>query len=389
MRTLPTISHARLLAEVRTWGIRYLTGAIPHATQLAAHQTPLPAAELLRGLAGTDDPRLRDALIALFLLNPELAESFDEAQTRSSPRNAERLITLALATVYVQRQWYWLLSLAMGRAPTFAEPAFAPYWHQRHLPPPDVDFGQAGLTALSQFEQQRTRQQLDWQGDWQNQVAQLLAQLWFTPGATMLNFPTALAPPWLYPEEAPSMSMRPDVTRADIERFLQELGRAVHHSGKIYLAGGAALVHDGVRGAQASTADIDLKLDVSDLSEVEQALRQLKVQLGLNVELASPADFIPLPPTWEAMSRYVGRYGMLDVFYFDFYTLALAKIERGQSRDIQDVVLLQQHGLIQRDLLETAFQAILPQLGTGRFFNIDPAVFTQKFAAAIALLWGA
>jgi hypothetical protein len=185
-----------------------------------------------------------------------------------------------------------------------------------------------------------------------------------------------------------AMSMRPNVTRADIEQFLNDLGVMAHTSGRIYLAGGAALVHSQVRGLGASTEDIDLKLDVADEQAVEDAIRQLKIKSSINVELASPADFIPLPPNWESMSTYVGRYGGLDVFYFDWVTLALAKILRGSSRDLHDVALLQQNGLIQRNDLETAFQAILPQLGHGRFFNVDSALFSQKMNTAVNTLWG-
>src|SRR6185312_3397226 len=148
------------------------------------------------------------------------------------------------------------------------------------------------------------------------------------------------------------------------------------------------LVHSQLRGLGASTEDIDLKLDVADEQAVEDAIRQLKAQSNVNVELASPADFIPLPPNWESMSTYIGRYGGLDAFYFDWVTLALAKIERGSSRDLHDVALLQQNRLIQRDDLEAAFQAILPQLGHGRFFNVDPALFSQKVSAAVNTLWG-
>lgn len=183
------------------------------------------------------------------------------------------------------------------------------------------------------------------------------------------------------------MSMRQDVDLQSIERFLQELGRMVYTSGRIYLSDGTAMVHGQVRGVGASTADIDLKLDVADENEVESAIRQLKTRLGINVELASPADFIPLPVAWERMSKFVGRYGSLDVFYFDYVTLALAKIDRASARDIVDVELLAQNGLIQQTELEAALNEILPQLGHGRYFNIDPQVFEQKVRVVIAQVW--
>ncbi len=38
-----------------------------------------------------------------------------------------------------------------------------------------------------------------------------------------------------------------------------------------------------------------------------------------------------------AQAKFVGRYGKVDVFYFDFSSLALSKISRGSHRDLIDV----------------------------------------------------
>lgn len=183
------------------------------------------------------------------------------------------------------------------------------------------------------------------------------------------------------------MSFRPDVSRDQIEQFLREFGQAVHHPGRVYLVGGAALVHSNVRGVGATTVDIDLRLAVGDEHEAETAIRELIARLGVNVELAYPGDFLPLPSDWETRSRYVGRYGALDVFYFDFVTSALAKIDRGTDRDLRDVTLLAQQNLVSRDELDAAVREILPQLGHGRFFNVDPQRFTQRYEAATSRLW--
>jgi hypothetical protein len=42
---------------------------------------------------------------------------------------------------------------------------------------------------------------------------------------------------------------------------------------------------------------------------------------------------------------------------------------------------------LQRAELEAAYQQIAQQLGTGRFFNIDPNQFAQRFAAVVQRLW--
>ena len=54
--------------------------------------------------------------------------------------------------------------------------------------------------------------------------------------------------------------------------------------------------------------------------------------------------FIPIPPDAEKRHLFVGRYGLIDVFIFDPYTIALSKIDRGFSSDIDDVIfLIRQH----------------------------------------------
>lgn len=384
---VPAATTGQIISELRRLGIQYL---------LTDQNTPpltIPLSEttLLVALAQTSDPRVRDAFISLLLLHPTLAKVIPDAITHSKPSTVESMQTLILATLYEQRIWYPLLTMTLGTPPNVPEAPFAPFWQAWHLPSPWLDFGLPGAQALAQHERERTGIFADYLGDWHNQIQHLVTQEWDRHSAKDEVRPLVIAPPWpeFYPtEEYLPMSWRPDVTRADIERFLTELGQQIHQaSGRIYLVGGAELVHNNVRGQGASTADIDMQLDVPDSQEVEQVIRQLKIRLGVNVELASPADFIPLPPSWVTMSPYVGRYGRLDVFYFDYYSLALSKIERGQARDLQDVALLAQHGLIQQAPLEAAYQQILPQVGTGRFFNIDPARFAQKFAAVVAQLW--
>lgn len=108
--------------------------------------------------------------------------------------------------------------------------------------------------------------------------------------------------------------------------------------------------------------------------------------MQINIEFAAPGDFIPLPLQWETHAQFVGRYGSIDVFYFDFYSIALSKIERGNNRDIADVKLLIQHGLITLDELDKAYQEVLAQLGKGRYPRITPQRFAERYQAIRRLL---
>ena len=175
------------------------------------------------------------------------------------------------------------------------------------------------------------------------------------------------------------MSMRPNVDRQTIERFLTELGRHFRQQGRLYLVGGAALIHSGVRpGSSATTEDIDLEVASGDMY---QTINQLKQQLNINVEFASPGDFIPLPRNWQNLSRYVGRYGSIDVFYFDFYSIALSKIDRGNTRDLQDVALLLQQQVITLSELDRAAQEVAGQMGKGNYKRLDPNAFLARYHA--------
>jgi hypothetical protein len=392
---------SQLVEALRAWDINYLTVSqgIEQAPAADRKTKRPPIEQLLPALARSNEPRVRDALIGLLLLHPEIAGDavrvVSRARRQGEDELAEQIITLALAALYLQRIWRFQLALTYGVPNALDEAIFAPWWLERDLPPPSVGFGEPGLRWLASYEQHRTGIAANVVGDWQNQAHHVIAQGWNriqhekrpADKTHRLNR-QALRQTLLQEQDETehTMSFRPDVSRENIEQFLQQFGQLSQQPGRLYLAGGAELVHGGLRGEGATTVDIDLRLDVSDESAAETLIRQLMRQLGINVKLASPADFIPLPADWEARSPFVGRYGNTDVFYFDYYTLALSKIARGTSRDLNDVALLAQNGLIQRDELEIAYQQILPQLGHGRFFNLDPARFADQYAATLALL---
>jgi hypothetical protein len=178
------------------------------------------------------------------------------------------------------------------------------------------------------------------------------------------------------------MSMRPPVDKPRIDDFLRRLGET-HRAGRVFLVGGWALVYQGLR---ARTLDVDITIEADDADALMQGIRRLKDELQINVELTSPADFVPLPPGWHDRSRRGGRYDALDVYCFDFYSIALSKIVRANQRDVDDIVLLAQHGLIEVTALDGVVRDALPQLGTGHYFNIDPALVEANYAAIRQLI---
>jgi hypothetical protein len=155
---------------------------------------------------------------------------------------------------------------------------------------------------------------------------------------------------------------------------MRALGQA-GGEGRVYFAGGATAVLFGWR---ASTVDADI-LVVPDTDEILRALPALKESLQINVELANPSQFIPELPAWQERSIFIARHGKLDFFHYDPYAQLLAKILRGQAKDLLDVQEMLDRGLVERTKAWELYEAI-----EGRLFrhpNIDPA----SFRAAVAL----
>jgi hypothetical protein len=153
---------------------------------------------------------------------------------------------------------------------------------------------------------------------------------------------------------------------------------------RVYLVGGAALVHAGLR--PGATQNIDLEIRALDEDEMIDAIRRLKDSMKINIEFANLGDSIPLPPQWETNAKSIGRYGSIDAFYFDFYSIALSKIQRGNTRNVNDVRLLLQNGYIDLPGLDAAYQAVLPLVGKRPYSRLDPKQFAARYAAIRQLL---
>ncbi len=128
------------------------------------------------------------------------------------------------------------------------------------------------------------------------------------------------------------------------------------------------------------TVDVDFKADPEPAGFFE-ALPRLKEDLQVNLELASPDNFIPALPGWRDRSRFIARHGQLDFYHYDFYGQALAKIERNHPRDRLDVEQMLSHGLIEKDRLLALFNEIEPLLI--RYPALEPADFRTRVEAFV------
>lgn len=174
--------------------------------------------------------------------------------------------------------------------------------------------------------------------------------------------------------------MRRLTDAARLHEFMRLLGRRTRAAGRVYLVGGACAILCNWRD---TTIDVDIELDPG-LDLLLREIPAIKEDLQVNVELASPAHFIPELPGWRDRSPFVIREGTIDFHHYDFYAQALSKIERGHARDVADVREMAARGLIEPVRLVEFFDLIAPQLY--RYPAVDSASFRRAVEQAVQAL---
>jgi hypothetical protein len=157
--------------------------------------------------------------------------------------------------------------------------------------------------------------------------------------------------------------------RADADRvraLVAALSRAATAPLTVYLVGGATAVLEGWR---TTTVDVDLMME-PEQDELLQRLPALKESMSINIELASPLDFLPELPGWRDRSPFVEQLGPLTVRHFDPYSQALAKLERGLDRDLADVDAMISRGLVDPARLRALYDEV--ETALYRFPAVDP-----------------
>lgn len=167
-------------------------------------------------------------------------------------------------------------------------------------------------------------------------------------------------------------AMRSALDSSKLQLLLRELGLRARSPGKIYLTGGASALLEGWRD---STVDVDLKLE-PEPGGIFQAIAELKNRLDVNIELASPDQFLPSLADWDAHSRFVTRHGKVEFYHYDFRAQALAKLARAHERDLLDVSAMIDRQLVSAEEIKSAFEEIRPQLI--RFPGLDAEVFEKR-----------
>jgi hypothetical protein len=174
--------------------------------------------------------------------------------------------------------------------------------------------------------------------------------------------------------------MRQKVTTSRLRQFIHQLAQRAKGPGSVYFTGGSTALLLGIRD---QTVDIDLKLD-PEPAGIFEAIAKLKNELDLNIELASPADFIPAHTSWRENSVFIEAVGGVSFYHYDLVAQALAKIERGFDRDISDVKALIDKGFVSAEGILQQFNDIEGNLV--RFPAIDVVQFKEKIGRFLSSL---
>lgn len=172
--------------------------------------------------------------------------------------------------------------------------------------------------------------------------------------------------------------MRHEADADRVRALARDLGRHAGQRVRLYLTGGATAVLIGWR---ASTVDVDIRPEPDD-EALFRRLPAAKEAVDVNIELASPPDFIPELPGWRERSVFAFTEGNVDVYHFDPYSQALSKLEPGLDRDLDDVAAMRAHGLVEPARLRELFEEIEP--GLYRYPAIDPATFRHRVETFLA-----
>jgi len=172
--------------------------------------------------------------------------------------------------------------------------------------------------------------------------------------------------------------MRQPVNSERLQQFMKMLGDRVTEPARVFLVGGATALLMGWRN---STIDIDLKV-LPDSDQILRLFATLKEKLGVNIELASPDDFIPEVPGWQDRSVFIAQFGKLTFLHYDFYSQALAKIERGHESDLADVNNMIRSNLVSPQKLMELFAVIESDLF--RHPDINPSSFRRAVESVVS-----
>ncbi len=133
--------------------------------------------------------------------------------------------------------------------------------------------------------------------------------------------------------------------------FLATVGNRATSPAVLVLLGGSGL---SLLGNHRLTLDIDYDGEESTVDEFRALLEHVAAEMHIELEAVPLHRFIPLPPDADNRHIPVGRFGNLQVFVFDPYSIAFSAPDRGFDSVIEDVVFLLRRGFVEIGALDAA-----------------------------------
>lgn len=159
--------------------------------------------------------------------------------------------------------------------------------------------------------------------------------------------------------------------------FLERLSIFLERPSTIFLLGGSSLTWRGVKG---ESIDVDLALaeDEADPIPILDAISSASDFIEANADVMRLNDLLPLPEGYADRAEPAGKFGLLTVFHFDPYSVALTKLARSAAKDTRDVGGMIQAGIIDCATLHAHFESVLSRYKR-RVTRGDWADFQRKF----------
>jgi hypothetical protein len=121
-----------------------------------------------------------------------------------------------------------------------------------------------------------------------------------------------------------------------------------------------------------------------DRAVLASAVQRLQTEMKIDVWEESPGEVIPLPAGYRDRARPAGRFGALDVYHFDPYSVAFRMIARGDEPDYRATLAFLQHGWLKVSEMDALLADLLPHF-TLATIQQDPAEFRRKYRGLLQM----
>ena len=148
------------------------------------------------------------------------------------------------------------------------------------------------------------------------------------------------------------------IDKRRLESFLRRMSDLLDRPSKIFLLGGSSLTW---RGIKSESIDVDLALleNESDPIPILDAITSASDFIEANTDVMRLGDLLPLPEGYAERAEHAADFDRLTVYHFDPYSIALTKLARSATKDLNDIDGMLRAGVIDCATLHHHFESVL------------------------------